>query len=173
MVVPDLNKCKKIDHFINQYSTSKTLRFRLIPQGKTLENIKTDGVLERDAHRAESYKLVKGYIDNFHRYFIDDVLSGVQALNVQPYAKLYYKKGKTDEDYLISPVRDQNGKFYDSRDYDENSCLPANPAAVGAYNIARKAAWAINVLKTTADEDLFKAKIVISNKEWLAYAQNR
>ncbi len=77
----------------------------------------------------------------------------------------------TEEDYLISPVRNSDGVFYDSRNYDDTSVLPANADANGAYNIARKAHWAINVLKNTEDEQLMKAKLSISNKEWLHYVQ--
>ena len=77
----------------------------------------------------------------------------------------------TDEDYLISPVRGSDGTFYYSRNYDDSSPLPANADANGAYNIARKALWAINVLKNTEDDQIMKAKISISNKEWLEFVQ--
>ena len=44
-------------------------------------------------------------------------------------------------------------------------------SANGAYNIARKALWAINVLKDTPDEMLNNAKLSITNAEWLEYTQ--
>lgn len=83
--------------------------------------------------------------------------------------------GRTDVDYLISPVKADNGEFYDSRNYEtiENSPLPQNADANGAYNIARKVLWAIDVLKETDDDSLMKAKLSISNKEWLKYAQSK
>lgn len=77
--------------------------------------------------------------------------------------------GNVDIDYLISPVRNSTGQFYDSR-YSDGT-LPENADANGAYNIARKALWSIDVLKNTADEDLSKAKLSITNKDWLKYAQ--
>lgn len=77
----------------------------------------------------------------------------------------------TDEDHLISPVRGSDGTFYCSRNYDDSSPLPANADANGAYNIARKALWAINVLKNTEDDQIMNAKISISNKEWLEFVQ--
>ena len=44
-----------------------------------------------------------------------------------------------EDDYLISPVCDATGVFYDSRNYHgENASMPANADANGAYNIARK-----------------------------------
>ncbi|WP_409967401.1 type V CRISPR-associated protein Cas12a/Cpf1 [Bengtsoniella intestinalis] len=77
--------------------------------------------------------------------------------------------GNIDVDYLISPVRNSTGEFYDSRTC--SGTLPANADANGAYHIARKALWAIESLKETADEELPKAKLAITNKDWLKYTQ--
>ncbi len=74
----------------------------------------------------------------------------------------------TDIDYLISPVADKNGVFFDSRLASDN--LPKNADANGAYNIARKGLWVIEQIKQT--EDLKKLKLAISNKEWLQFVQN-
>lgn len=80
--------------------------------------------------------------------------------------------GDVNVDYLISPVKNSFGKFYDSREVEKNKInLPQNADANGAYNIARKVLWAIEQLKTTNEDDLTKVKIAISNKEWLKYAQ--
>lgn len=75
----------------------------------------------------------------------------------------------TTIDYMISPVADANGEFYDSRKCGKN--LPENADANGAYNIARKGLWIISQIKQT--EDLSKVKLSISNKEWLQYAQKQ
>lgn len=74
---------------------------------------------------------------------------------------------RTENDYLISPVMNDNGEFYDSRKCGKN--LPMNADANGAYNIARKGLWIIEQIKQT--EDLSKLKLAISNKEWMRYAQ--
>jgi CRISPR-associated protein Cpf1 len=77
-----------------------------------------------------------------------------------------------EDDYLISPVANKSGEFYDSRNYKgSNAALPCDADANGAYNIARKALWAINVLKDTPDDMLNKAKLSITNAEWLEYTQ--
>lgn len=77
-----------------------------------------------------------------------------------------------EDDYLISPVANKSGEFYDSRNYKgTNAALPCDADANGAYNIARKALWAINVLKDTPDDMLNKAKLSITNAEWLEYTQ--
>lgn len=67
-----------LERFTNLYQLSKTLRFELIPIGKTLEFIETNGLLLQDEHRAESYKEVKRIIDEFHKKFIEDSLSKLQ-----------------------------------------------------------------------------------------------
>ena len=63
-----------MQQFTNLYPVSKTLRFELKPIGKTKENIEKNGILQRDEKRAEDYKLVKGFIDEYHKQFIKDRL---------------------------------------------------------------------------------------------------
>lgn len=60
--------------FTNLYPVSKTLRFELQPTGRTKENIEINGILQRDEKRAEDYKTVKGFIDEYHKQFIKDRL---------------------------------------------------------------------------------------------------
>lgn len=73
----------------------------------------------------------------------------------------------TEIDYLVSPVADENGKFYDSRT--AGSELPANADANGAYNIARKGLMIIDRIKKADNID--KLDLSITNKDWLAFAQ--
>ena len=70
-------------------------------------------------------------------------------------------------DYLLSPVADENGNFYDSRTCD--SALPKDADANGAYNIARKGLWVIEQIKNTTD----KPRLAMTNKEWLKFAQDK
>ena len=82
--------------------------------------------------------------------------------------------GEINKDYIISPVRDENGKFFDSRNLKDSSNdikLPQNIVANGAYNIARKALYAVDVIKSTDDNDLDRAKIYPNSSEWLEYVQ--
>lgn len=74
----------------------------------------------------------------------------------------------TDTDYLISPVADHRGIFYDSRNCDKS--LPENADANGAYNIARKGLWAVMQIKQSGSD---KPKLAISNEEWLKFAQEK
>ncbi|MBE6938782.1 MAG: type V CRISPR-associated protein Cpf1 [Ruminococcaceae bacterium] len=88
----------KINGFIHQYPLSKTLRFKLIPYGRTLEHFTTNISLQKDEELARLYQRVKGYIDEYHRHFINEVLSSVAALDVSAYASLYYKASKDPND---------------------------------------------------------------------------
>lgn len=75
----------------------------------------------------------------------------------------------TETDYLVSPVADENGVFYDSRSCGDT--LPKNADANGAYNIARKGLMLIRQIKET--KDLANFKYDISNKAWLNFAQQK
>lgn len=63
------------DDFTKKYSVSKTLRFGLIPQGKTKEHIKSQKFLEDDEDLAKKYKQAKKIIDEYHKEFISNKLS--------------------------------------------------------------------------------------------------
>lgn len=76
-------------------------------------------------------------------------------------------KTNSEVDYLLSPVADESGHFFDSREGNHN--LPDNADANGAYNIARKGLWVIRKIRETPEEE--KLSLAISNKEWLQFAQ--
>lgn len=78
-------------------------------------------------------------------------------------------KTGTEIDYLISPVTNEEGYFYDSRNC--GSSLPENADANGAYNIARKGLWITRQIQSS--ENFEKVDITISNKEWLNFAQTK
>lgn len=83
--------------------------------------------------------------------------------------QLRNSKAGTDEDYILSPVVDENGIFYDSRSCGDE--LPENADANGAYNIARKGLMMIEQIKDA--KDLNNLKFDISNKAWLNFAQQK
>ncbi len=74
----------------------------------------------------------------------------------------------TDIDYLISPVRNRSGDFFDSRK--QKSGLPKDADANGAYNIARKGLMLIERIKASSDAK--KVDFIITNADWLEYAQS-
>lgn len=75
----------------------------------------------------------------------------------------------TDVDYIISPVANENGVFYNSKECDES--LPQDADANGAYNIARKGIMIVERIK--ANKKGKKLDLAISNKDWLKFAQEK
>lgn len=75
----------------------------------------------------------------------------------------------SEVDYLISPIMDEDGQFYDSRICAES--LPKDADANGAYNIARKGLLAVLKIKESATDE--RPNLAITNKEWLQFAQQK
>ena len=96
---------KLADNFIGVYPVSKTLRFELIPQGKTLEYIARDGILDSDHHRAESYQKVKELIDRYHKAFIDEALQSLRLENLSEYKRLYSAKRDEKQDREFQEIQ--------------------------------------------------------------------
>ena len=74
---------------------------------------------------------------------------------------------KSEKDYILSPVKNKKGFFYDSRIH--NNILPENADANGAYNIARKGLIILNRIKNSTDNE--KIDYNIKNSDWLEYVQ--
>ena len=74
-----------------------------------------------------------------------------------------------DIDYIISPIADEKGIFYNSNECD--SSLPKNADANGAYNIARKGLYIVRKIKHS--DELKNLNLAITNKEWLQFAQSK
>ncbi len=89
---------KKIDNFTHKYPLQKTLRFKLIPVGQTEDNFNKRRILEKDNQRAEDYAKVKGYIDRYHKEYIESVLKDFELGGLSEYAEMYYKPEKSDND---------------------------------------------------------------------------
>lgn len=73
------------------------------------------------------------------------------------------------DDYILSPVVNAEGKFFDSRNSDGS--LPCDADANGAYHIAKKAMWAIGKIKEADEESFKKTSLAIDNKTWLEFVQ--
>lgn len=76
------------------------------------------------------------------------------------------KDGDKQQDYILSPVRNSDGTFYDSRNYEKEELpeLPICGDANGSYNIARKGILSIQKL-VSGNEG------VISVDEWASSAK--
>lgn len=110
-----------------------------------------------------------------------DVLSAINSVEASPksasfFGDICYAFEKTlqmrnsipntDEDYLVSPVMNKKGEFYDSRSCDDT--LPKNADANGAYHIALKGLYLIKNVFDVGGKDL-----KISHEDWFKFAQSR
>ena len=73
-----------------------------------------------------------------------------------------------DKDFILSPVADSSGRFFDSRKAKENE--PANADANGAYHIALKGLWTLQNIENKKDKPNIK---FIKNKEWFNFIKKR
>lgn len=105
-----LNKKSIFDDFTNKYSLSKTLRFELRPVNERSEcfvidqsNESLKEVLKEDEQRAENYKKIKHLIDDMHRNFIDEVLSGdfLSASDIEKAFREYEKFKASSKDLSV------------------------------------------------------------------------
>ena len=88
-----------------------------------------------------------------------------------------------DDDYILSPVRGADSRFFDSRDYkgDIHAELPGDADANGAYNIARKGMILVDRIKAESSDDDINADVgndkkpkinlLVKNVEYLRLAQ--
>ena len=111
----------KYEQFINQYPVSKTLCFRLIPQGATERFVQERQLIETDQVRADEYAQVKKMIDSYHKAFIEKTLQQLHLDRLEEYAELYFQKDKTREDYqklddLAAAMRKQISALFMSQE---------------------------------------------------------
>ncbi len=130
--------------------------------------------------------LTKEFIDLFKTVSIDVNINIKEQINQLPdnKQKVFYERfmyllrltlqmrnsnPHEDLDYIVSPVKNSKGNFFNSLNEDET--LPKDADANGAYNIALKGLWAIEQIQTAGEGE--KLKLAISNKEWLRFIQER
>jgi CRISPR-associated protein Cpf1 len=77
----------------------------------------------------------------------------------------------SEVDYLISPVKNTQGAFYDSRKADDT--LPKDADANGAYHIAKKGLMWLNQINNFEGEDWKDLKFENTNKGWLNFVQSK
>lgn len=170
--------CFDYNDFTTKATDTKT-KWTLCTYGTRIET-KRDP-LQNNNFVSEEFDLTNRFKDLFTKYAIDLKGNLMEQICSQKDATFFKEllhllhltlqmrnsETRTENDYLISPVMNDNGEFYDSRKCGKN--LPMNADANGAYNIARKGLWIIEQINQT--EDLSKLKLAISNKEWMRYAQ--
>lgn len=107
------------DNFTNLYSLSKTLRFELKPEGKTLENmhqhLRYDKALQTflaDQEIEDAYQKLKPLFDKLHEEFINDSLNSDQAKNIDFSEYLTEYRTKRDLQNIEKKLREEIGKTF-------------------------------------------------------------
>lgn len=95
----------KINAFINCYSMSKTLRFKLAPEYETEKNLLEKEFLDRDKLRADDYDLMKKVIDKYHKHFIDKALEEFRFDLLQEYAEAFYSQSADDDGKKLEEIK--------------------------------------------------------------------
>ncbi|MBL6666846.1 MAG: type V CRISPR-associated protein Cas12a/Cpf1 [Flavobacteriaceae bacterium] len=155
----------------------------LYTYGERLENYRNS--LQNNQWDTREVKLTEAFKKLFNQYVIDfndgtDIkdqivrqtegkffrqLTHLLKLTLQ----LRNSRINSDEDWMISPVRGNNGTFFDSRK--EDSKMPENADANGAYHIGLKGLWVLEQINN--QEEGKKLSIAITNKEWYQFIQDK
>lgn len=151
--------CSYGDRIENFRNSEKDNRWdtRKVDLTKELKELFTEYQVfsEKDDDLREN--MVKVEKADFYKHFLRLLSLILQMKNVD---------NKTGEDKVCSPVLNHYGEFFESGK-DEN--MPLETDANDAYNIARKGLWVIEQFKKA--DDINHVKTIITNEEWLQYAQ--
>ena len=156
-------------------------RWTLCTQGTRIINFRTPQ--KNNQWEDEEVNLTVLFKQLFDRYDINIHGNLMETIQQQTEAKFYQElmhllkltlqmrnsRTNSEVDYLLSPVADEHGHFFDSREDIET--LPNNADANGAYNIARKGLWVIRKIQETPEGE--RPSLAITNKEWLQFAQTK
>lgn len=82
-----------------------------------------------------------------------------------------YSCKEDKRDFILSPVMDDKGNFFNSEESCLKDIMPQDADANGAFNIARKGLWVLEQIDKSKDEKDWTT--AISNKQWLDYVQTR
>ena len=75
---------------------------------------------------------------------------------------------ENDRDFILSPIADEGGKFFDSRKATESD--PKNADANGAYHIALKGLMSLKNIKNKKDKLEIQS---ITNKDWFCFLRDK
>lgn len=160
-------------------------RWTVCSVGERIESFRNPEKLNRWDCRTIS--LTAAFKDLFERNGIDvrgDLASQIQAADERQefWRELHHlfkltvqlrnsNPGATgrDDDYILSPVRDRNGVFFDSRK--ASAEWPCDADANGAFNIARKGLWFLQQLNSQPDGE--KKLPTMNQKDWLNFVQKQ
>lgn len=146
--------------------------------GSRIENSRTPG---SNKWKSEEINLTEEYKKFFDKMNIDFTRTDLKEQLLQQDSKDFYavffrllrltmqirnSKTGTDVDYMVSPICNASGTYFDTRI--GRAEWPLDADANGAFNIARKGLLVMDQIRQSTG---YKIKTAISNQEWLSYAQ--
>lgn len=78
--------------------------------------------------------------------------------------KMKHSNGKGGKDYILSPIRCDDGNYYNSLDAGN---MPSSPDMLGAYLIGVKGLWALEQINATPVDE--KVDLFLQNEEYFNY----
>jgi CRISPR-associated protein Cpf1 len=144
------------------YSIGKRIVYHTAKNGKQgyYETVEPTAALKTalDKHGI-SYQNRENLVNDLKDKIVNDLFHAVKnTLQVRN------SRSDTGEDFIISPIPDENGTFYNSERQIKG--LPYDGDANGAYHIALKGLY---LLQTMNEE----SKLKIENKDWFRFVQER
>jgi CRISPR-associated protein Cpf1 len=142
-------------------------RYRYNPQTKQSEEVNITAELKR---LFDKFKMDYQQGDNLQKLIVEHQDKALHAKLLHLLGltlSLRHAKSGTDIDFILSPVANQDGAFFDSRL--ALASQPSDADANGAYHIALKGKWILEQINKA--DDFKKLNLAISNKEWLNFAQ--
>ncbi len=168
------------NRFNNKAKDSKAI-WTVCSYGKRITNVKN----KINQWESKEVDITQELIELFEKfnidYYRDNLIADICNIDKKEFHQVLMKNItlilqirnswiNTDIDYMISPVKSEDGVFFDTRDWDviDPNKIPKDADANGAYNIAKKGLWILEQIRNSSDN---KIKLAISNSEWLQYAQ--
>lgn len=88
-------------------------------------------------------------------------------------ALVQLRNSDSKEDFIISPVKNKDGFYFNSNDFDASSSLPCDADANGAYNIARKGLILVRRIKEWDPKANPYPDMKIEDKTWFDFISDR
>lgn len=153
---------KFFEDYTNKYPVSKTLRFRLIPQGNTESYVRERGLIQRDEEKAEAYKKMKDALDAYHKEYIERAMA--RAAERYELNKLSQSNKESFGPAALSAVLDAYKAMKNGRSKDSVQKKKNQEVYKKACDNARKALCSAAFFKNEIDF-LTKADILKDSKK--------
>lgn len=141
-IIKKINVNQMLNILFENFDKNRSLLSQIIDENIQLNKIENE---ELNPNKGTAW-------DSFR--FVIDIIQQIRNTGIE----------KTDSDFILSPVRDENGTHFDSRVVSNNQ--PNSGDANGAYNIARKGLIILEHIKRGY-------KLYISDGEWDAWLHGK